>query len=64
MRRKALAHIRLELELDELRADEPYDAATIAAAALVLDEDPGELAELLATPIRPSRQSRRGSSGA
>jgi hypothetical protein len=53
MRRKALARLRLELELDEARRSDPYTAEEIAWAADILGTDADQLAELLSTPLHP-----------
>ncbi len=58
MRRKALGRIRLELELDELRAAEPYGPEEVAFAAKVLELDEELVRDLLATPIRGDRSAR------
>lgn len=53
MRQKALARIQLELELDELRESDPYTRDEIVWVASAIGADVEDIAELLATPIRP-----------
>ena len=52
MRRKALARIQFELEMDRLRESDPYDRDAIRWAADALGTDETELVALLTTPIR------------
>lgn len=56
MSKEASARIALELELDRLRVTDPYTAEDIAFVAKVFGDDPDEIAELLATPIRPNKR--------
>jgi len=52
MRRKALGRIRLELELDELRASDPYTEDDVTWAAEVTGIDAADVRAALASPLR------------